>query len=260
MKRFNAIFPPPKPIIGMISLPPLPGYPAFHTLDHLIEAALADLEALERGGANGVLIENDFDQPHTLVGGPAIIAAMTRVTREVTARSQIPVGVQVLLNDWRASLAIAAAANAQFVRLDFFVDRVQIKAGVIEPEPEAIIAYRQNIRAEHILLLTDIQVKYSTLIDGPKPLSHSAREAAAAGADALVVTGPATGIGPRPEDLRDARVGETPILIGSGLTPDNAATLLPLANGAIVGTFVRSGPDSSDRIVESQVRELMQCA
>jgi hypothetical protein len=257
MNRFKALFPQPKPIIGMISLPPLPGYPTFNTIDALIEVALADLEALERGGASGVLIENDFDQPHTLIAGPEIVAAMTRVAREVTARAHVPVGVQVLLNDWRASLAIAAAANAQFVRLDFFVDRVQIKAGTIEPEPNAIIAYRQAIRAEQILLLTDIQVKYSTLVDGPKPLEQSAREAAAAGADALVVTGTATGIGPQPEDLRAARVHDLPVIIGSGLTPINAPALLPHADGAIVGTYLRSGPHPSDRIVEAQVRALM---
>ncbi|MDZ4719794.1 MAG: BtpA/SgcQ family protein [Roseiflexaceae bacterium] len=257
MNRFKSLFPQPKPIIGMISLPPLPGYPAFHTIEALIDAALADLEALQRGGAHGVLIENDFDQPHTLSGGPEIIAAMTRVAHEVTARARVPVGIQVLLNDWRASLAIAAAANAQFVRLDFFVDRVQIKAGIIEPQPKAIIAYRKAIRAEQIVLLTDIQVKYSTLVDGPKSLEKSAREAAAAGADALVVTGAATGIGPQPEDLHAARVHDIPMIIGSGLTSTNAPALLPYADGAIVGTFLRSGPHPNDRIVESQVRALM---
>jgi predicted TIM-barrel enzyme len=159
----------------------MPGYPAFTSIDAIVDAALADLERLEAGGVDGALVENDFDQPHTMVGGAEIHAAMTRVTREVVARARIPIGVEVLLNDWRASLAIAAMTGARFIRIDFFVDRVMTKLGPFEPEPEAILAYRQAIKAEQVQLFTDLQVKYTTPIGGPKPLALSAREAAAAG-------------------------------------------------------------------------------
>ena len=189
---------------------------------------------------------------------PEIIAAMTRVTRQVVARARVPVGVEVLLNDWRGSLAVAAAAGASFVRLDFFVDRVQSKLGVIEPEPAAIIAYRDRIRAGHVRIFADLQVKYSTPVGGPKPIEQSAREAAAAGADAVIVTSHETGIGPRPDDLRAARSGGVPVLIGSGLSPANARELAPLADGYIVGTSLRSGRESSDRVVTSQVHALLQ--
>jgi len=258
MSRFATVFPGPRPLIGMIALPPLPGYPAFTTIDDLIGAALADLAALERGGVDGVLVENDFDQPHTLVGGAEIVAAMTRVTREVVHRARVPVGVEVLLNDWRASLAVAAAAGARFIRLDFFVDRVASKLGVIEPEPDAVMAYRKQIRAESVLIFSDLQVKYSTPADGPKPMEQSAREAAAAGADAVIVTGTETGIGPAPADLVAARAGAIPVLIGSGLNPANAAVLAPLADGYIVGTSLRSGREATDRVVESQVAAVVR--
>jgi uncharacterized protein len=241
----------------MISLPPLPGFPGFRSIDHLIAVALADLDTLQAGGASGALVENDFDQPHTLVVGPEIIAAMTRVTREVAARALIPVGVQVLLNDWRASLAIAAASGAQFVRLDFFVDRVRIKAGLVEPEPAQVAAYRAQIGAEHVALLTDLQVKYSTLEDGPKPLAQSAREAAQYGAAALIVTGPETAIGPQRDDLLAAQSAGLPVLIGSGLTPSNADALMPHADGAIVGTYLRSGRGAEDRVLQPRVRQLL---
>lgn len=243
-------------MIGMIALPPLPGYPAFRSIDGLVEAALADLAALENGGIDGVLVENDFDQPHTLVGGAEIVAAMTRVTREVVSRARVPVGIEVLLNDWRASLAVAAAAGARFVRLDFFVDRVRSKLGIIEPEPEAVLTYRKQIRAESVLILSDLQVKYSAPVDGLKPMAQSAREAAAAGADAVIVTGTETGIGPMAADLTAARVGGLPVLIGSGLSLANVGELGRLADGYIVGTSLRSGRQSTDRVVLSQVTAL----
>src|SRR6185503_1451663 len=103
MSRFRSLFPASRPVIGMIALPPMPGYPAFRDIDSLIDVALADLELLERGGVSGALIENDFDQPHTMVSGAEVHAAMTRVTRKVVAHANVPIGVEVLLNDWRAS-------------------------------------------------------------------------------------------------------------------------------------------------------------
>lgn len=258
MSRFRSLFPMARPVIGMIALPPMPGYPAFTSIDAVVEAALADLERLEAGGVDGALVGNDFDQPHTMVGGAEIHAAMTRVTREVVARAKIPIGVEVLLNDWRASLAVAAMTGARFIRIDFFVDRVMTKLGPFEPEPEAILAYRQAIRAEHVQLYTDLQVKYTTMIDGPKPLAQSAREAEAAGADAVIISGTETGIGPDVADLQAAHASSLPVLIGSGLTPQNAPALLPFADGAIVGTSLRSGRHHSDRVVQSQVTQLVQ--
>ena len=257
MSRFQSLFPRPRPIIGMIALPPMPGYPAFTSIEALIDVALADLERLERGGVDGVLIENDFDQPHTLVGGAEVHAAMTRVTREVVARARVPVGVEVLLNDWRASLAIAAATGARFIRMDFFVDRVMTRCGPIEPEPAAVLAYRESLHVEQVLIFADLQVKYSTPIGDAKPLAQSAREAEGAGADAVIVTSHETGTGPSPDDLRLARAGALPVLIGSGLTPENTPALLPLADGAIVGTSLRSGRNATDRVVLAQVTQLM---
>jgi uncharacterized protein len=258
MRSFRTLFPGPRPVIGMIALPPMPGYPAFRSIDALVDVALADLDALERGGVSGALIENDFDQPHTMVSGAEVHAAMTRVTREVVARALVPIGVEVLLNDWRASLAIASATGAAFIRMDFFVDRVMTKCGPFEPETDAVLAYRQAIRAEQVQLFVDLQVKYTVPIGDPKPLEQSAREAERAGADAVIVTGAETGVGPEPADLRAARAGMLPILIGSGLTPANAPALMPLADGAIVGTSLRSGRAATDHVVPDQVTRLVQ--
>lgn len=258
--RFHDLFRTRRPIIGMISLPPLPGCAGAPPLPDVIAAALADLEALQRGGADGVLVENDFDRPHQLTVGPEIVAAMTRVTDAVVGRAAVPVGVQVLLNDWRASIAVAAASQAHFVRLDFFVDRVRIAAGVIEPEPEAVLVYRAALGAAHLAIFADIQVKYSTLLEEGKPLARSALQAAEHGADAVVVTGSATGVAPAAEDLAAARAGGIPVLIGSGLTGANAPALLPHADGAIVGTALRSGGGPFDRVAAGLVRDLISAS
>jgi uncharacterized protein len=259
---FRKIFPNPNVIIGMIALPPLLGYPEFTNVDAVVERALADLDTLQRGGVDGVCVENDYDRPHQLTVGPEIVASFTRVAHEVEQHASVRVGLQVLLNDWRASLAIARVIGAQFVRLDFFVDRVRIAAGAIEPEPDAIIAYRKQIKAENIALLTDIQVKYSESFEAGKSLSTSALQAIAHGADAVVVSGKVTGDSPTLDDLREVReaVADFPVLIGSGTTPHNVRELFAYADGAIVGTALKNSMAAHERVVPERVKELMDAA
>ena len=202
---FRTIFPKSKSIIGMIALPPLLGYPEFDDLNSVIERVLGDLNTLQQEGIDGVCIENDYDQPHQLTVGPEIVAAFTIIAKEVRRHANVAVGLQVLLNDWRASLAIAKVIDAQFVRLDFFVDKVRIAAGIIEPQASEVVAYRKTIKAENVLLLTDVQVKYSELLEPGKSLTTSVQQAIAHHSDAVIISGKVTGQSPSLEDLKEAR-------------------------------------------------------
>jgi hypothetical protein len=184
------------------------------------------------------------------------------VTREVCRHASIPVGLQVLLNDWRRSLTIAKATGARFVRLDHFVDRVRISTGIVEPEPEAVIAHRKDLAAEGVALLADVQVKHSTLLETGKTLAMSARQAIAHGADALIVTGKVTGDPPTESDLHEVRAvsGDSPVLIGSGATAGNIGRLLAIADGAIVGTALRRAQAPQEPVVLDRVRDLVVAA
>ena len=75
--------------------------------------------------------------------------------------------------------------------------------------------------------------------------------------DALVVTGAATGEPPGPGRLREVREASPgPLLLGSGLDPDRAAELLPLVDGAIVGTWLKEQGDVSRPVDVERVRRL----
>jgi membrane complex biogenesis BtpA family protein len=252
--RFAELFR-PAPLIGVIHLPPLPGFHGSPGIDAVLDAALADQRALEGGGIDGVLVENDEDHPHEVVAGPATIAHMTRVTAALVARCSVPVGVEILLNDPNASLAVAAAAGARFIRTDYFVDRMERPDyGEMLVDPVGVMAFRRRLGADRILILADIQVKYAHMIE-PRSLAESAAAAWASGADALVVTGTATGRAPAVEDLENARRGAPgcPVLIGSGVDLENAAGLLAHASGAIVGTSLKSGKHVDMRNVQALV-------
>jgi membrane complex biogenesis BtpA family protein len=243
----------------MIAFPPLLGYPEFTDIESITERALQDLNALQQNGVDGVCIENDYDRPHQLTVGPEIVASFTRIATEIVQHSKVPVGVNVLLNDWKASLSIAKVVQAQFVRLDFFVDKVRINAGVIEPSAREILAYRKKIQAENVALFTDLQVKHSELLEPGKSLSVSAKQAMDAGSDALVVSGKITGKSPTLSDLREVRkaASDFPILVGSGTTAQNVTGLFRYADGAIVGTSLKNSMAVHERIVSERVHQLM---
>lgn len=250
MTRFSDYFPNPHPIIGMIHVPVLPGYPESRGIDHAIQHAVADLRVLEDGGVDGVLVENEYDQPHRITAEPETVAAMTRVTRAVVQESEsVVVGCEILLNDPQASLAVALMAGAQFIRTDYFADRMmRPEYGEFEIDPDVLLEYRSRIHADNVLILADIQVKYATMVK-PRSLRKSALLACRKGADALIVTGDASGDAPTIENLREVAGSDVPVLVGSGLKPENAAALLEQCDGAIVGTsLMRDGSVDSDTL------------
>jgi membrane complex biogenesis BtpA family protein len=256
MRCFHDVFARRPAVIGMIHLPPLPGYPDSPGIDRLVEHALCDLATLEDAGVDGVLVENEYDRPHRVTATAEVTSAMTRITCElVAARQHARIGCEILLNDPRASLASAAAAGADFIRTDYFVDRMtRAEYGEFEIDPAGLLRYRAAIGAGDVLILADIQVKYATMIE-PRPLAESARLAASSGADAIVVTGTESGNAPLVGDL-EAAAGELPVLIGSGLDARNAGRLLAACDGAIVGTAIME----EGRVSAAKIDSLMTAA
>jgi len=257
MSRFTDVFPRSKPVIGMIHLPPLPDYPDSRGIDYAIGHAVRDLHVLEAAGIDGVLIENEYDRPHRVAAGPATIAAMTRITRAVVQEAtDTIVGCEILLNDPKASLAVAKMSGANFIRTDYYVDAMtRPEYGEFAIDARGLIEYRETLNAADVLIFADIQVKYATMIE-PRPIGESARIAFEEKADALVITGSTTGNAPLAEDLRSAAAGmPLPVLIGSGLDSSNASNLLDACDGAIVGTALMH-----DRILDADAVDKLMSA
>jgi len=259
MTRFEKLFGAKKVLIGVVHLPPLPGYPASPGIERVVEKALKDLEALEAGPVDGILVENEEDRPHRVEAARETIAAMTRVSRElVCAARRTKIGVEILLNDPEASIAAAAMAGASFIRTDYFVDPMERPehGGPMPIDPEGLLRYRRSLGADSILVLADVQVKYARMLVD-RSLTESARLARDAGADAVVVTGTRTGEAPSLAELEGAQksAGGIPVLVGSGLSSTNAAGLLSIADGAIVGTSLKQGGGIDVGKVRALLRE-----
>jgi len=263
LSRFRDLFRGDKTIIGMIHLPPLPGFAESKGIDHATRRAVADLHVLEKAGVDGVLIENEYDRPHRVTAAPETVAAMTAITQAVVQESErLIVGCEILLNDPKASLAVAKMSGAQFIRTDYFIDAMTRPGyGEFTIDADDLVIYRSAMDADDILILADIQVKYATMIRN-RSLAESAKLACEKQADAIVVTGDVTGNAPVIEHLREAAGGvaasgrDTPVLIGSGLDADNAKTLLAESDGAIVGTALMRDKAVDPQLVNSLMQSL----
>jgi membrane complex biogenesis BtpA family protein len=224
----------------MVHLKALPGAPAFDgSLEAVIAAALSDAGSIMSGGFAGVLFENFGDRPFYKIAAKETIAAMTRVITDVTRQVRCIFGVNVLRNDAAGALAIAAATGAAFIRINVHTGAMLTDQGVIEGDAAATLRLRQRLAPE-VAIFADHLVKHATPL-GPVDEIQSLLDLRERGlADAIIVSGRETGApvdGQRFSRLRQAT--GAPLLIGSGLTAENAATFRD-ADGAIVGTSIKS--------------------
>ena len=220
---------------------PLLGYKSFPGIKKIINVALSDIKKLEKAGFDGALVDNHA-HPHVVKATGEMVASFSAVMVELIKKSKIPLGVQFLIDDPEASLAIAKSSGASFIRTDFFVDKVKTEYGVIFPRAKEIVNYKKAIFAKDVLIFADVQIKHAKMLQ-KKSISKSVKQAFLAGANAVIVTGAWTGIAPELNKVKKAKkaAGTKIVLIGSGLNPQNAKELLNECDGALVGTSVRKG-------------------
>ena len=251
-------------LIGMVHLLPLPGSPRWEgSMARVVDAALADARALVDGGIDAVLVENWGDMPYTPGSvEPSTIAAMTAVATEIRrACPDTPLGVNVLKSDARAALAVACAAGAAFIRVNVHSGAVLADQGVVHSDAYRTLRDRRLLDAD-VKIFADVQGKHAVPL-APVELEQEARDLVhRCLADALVVTGKATGEPTAIGDIKRVRgaVATTPLLVGSGVTPETIAELLALADGVIVGTALKRGGDVMQPVDPARVKRLVDAA
>jgi membrane complex biogenesis BtpA family protein len=249
-------------LIGVVHLLPTPGSPGHDASGQAwLERAGQDARALVAGGCHGLIVENFGDTPFFPDRVPAeTIASLALALRTVIGLAQgKPVGINVLRNDARAALGLCAATGASFLRVNVHTGAMLTDQGLIEGRAAQTLRKRQHLNLQ-TPILADVHVKHAVPL-GALSLAEAARDAVQRGhADALVVSGSATG---SPADVRDLEtvreaVGPgTPILVGSGCTLDNVGPCLDWADGLIVGTALKRDGNVHEAVDEDRVRSLV---
>lgn len=168
------------------------------------------------------------------------------------------VGFEILWHYPEETLWVAKESGAHYVRQDFFSDDMIAKGTRVPLNPKALLDYRKKIKAENVILLTDIQVKYAEMVDKKITMTSSAKRALKEGSEGLIVSGKASGSSPAKERVRLAKLGakKADVVIGSGFDYKNAKDLLEYSDAVIVGTSISvktGGP-----LVPGKVKQLMK--
>jgi membrane complex biogenesis BtpA family protein len=258
------VFKTPYPVIGVVHLLPLPLSPRWQgSLQAVVDRAEQEAVALASGGVHGILVENFFDAPFTKDSvDPVVVSAMSLVLQRLQTLVTLPLGVNVLRNDARSALAIAACSGAQFIRVNVLTGVMATDQGLIEGCAYDLLRYRQQLGCD-VKILADVLVKHARPLGSPN-LTTAVQDTLQRGlADGVILSGWATGHPPSREDLELAKAaaGKAPVLIGSGANWENIGSLMPVADGVIVASSLKRHGDVHqpiDPVRVSQFIEVMQ--
>ncbi len=255
------IFQTTTPVIGVVHLLPLPTSPRWGgSLHAVIERAEQEATALAAGGVNGIIIENFFDAPFVKEQvDPAVVSAMSLIVERLKGLVTVPLGLNVLRNDARSALAIATCTGAQFIRVNILTGVMATDQGLIEGKAHDLLRYRRELGSE-VKILADVLVKHAHPLSTPN-LTVAVKDTIERGlADAVILSGWATGSPPSQADLELAKAaaGSTPVFIGSGATLDNIATLIQAADGVIVSSSLKRNSNIKHPIDPVRVGQFME--
>lgn len=255
-----------KPIMGVIHLRPLPGAPAYDGEDvrDIYAAGVKDALTLARGGIDAIIVENASDQPFLRPDdiGPETVAALTAATLEIRNAVDVPLGVTCVANAAIQAIAIAKAVGAKWVRVNQWANAYIANEGFLNGEAAKALRFRSAIGAKDVHILADVHVKFGAhAITGDRSISEQASDAEWHQADVLIVTGTRTGSPTQPGEVKEVRAGTNlPVIVGSGLDPEQLPALFDVADGAIVGQWLKVDGRWWNPIDPFRVERLMTAA
>lgn len=245
-------------LIGMVHLAPLPGSPRYDDSIDVLESALRDAIALERGGIDAVLVENYGDNPYPLRVSKDTYDAFLDLCFEIKNEISIPMGINVLRNDWKSALKIADETAISFVRINVYVGITLTEQGIIEGESHKIQRFKKENQI-NVSIFSDIHVKHGKTLY-PDSINIAAKDAVERGhADAVIVSGPRTN---EPVDLDELKkvkdTVEVPVLVGSGVRLSNADKILKYSDGAIIGSAFKHHGITEKKVNQTRVENFLR--
>lgn len=248
-------------LVGMLHLQALPGSPGYRgDLPALRERLFSDAEALSEGGAHAMIMENFGDAPfYPGRVPPEVVAHMATLALQVHERFDLPLGINCLRNDSLAALAVAHAAGAQFIRVNVLIGARVADQGLIQGEAHLLLRERARLQARQIRIYADVDVKHSVPLGERGALREEIADLVhRGGADAIIVSGQATGGATEPQQVREARraAGEVPVLVGSGCQVDTLERYSGQADGFIVGSALKHNGQVGQAVDIRRVRQM----
>ncbi len=234
-QTFLEIFANKKPILAMLHLKGADDA-------EVMERLKREVDLYVEGGVDAVIVENYF-------GGYRHVEAGLSYVRE--QRLPIPYGVNCLGCD-AMGFELAMRYEAAFVQVDSVVGHVQAE---VEDVWQAFFdLYRERYNGK---LLGGVRFKYQPVLS-----KNSVEEDLAIGkgrCDAVCVTQDQTGQETSLSKITQFQkaLGDFPLIVGAGVTPENMARQFACADGAVVGSYFKEGHKDTGEVVAEYVAQIV---
>ncbi|MCE9620661.1 MAG: BtpA/SgcQ family protein [Planctomycetes bacterium] len=255
----------PRCLIGMVHLAALPGSPRSELrVSEIARQAVIEAKLLEKAGFDAILIENMNDLPYLRRNvGSEITAAMTACALSIRAAVEVPIGLQILAGANCEAMSAAHACGASFIRAEGFALAAIADEGIFDQaDAGPLLRHRKMLGAERVLIAADVLKKHSShAITSDLSAAEQTRTLMFCGADAVIVTGSATGQPVNFEQLGLVKeVSRVPVLVGSGARADNVSELLEIADAIIVGSDLKRGGRWQNPIDPARAKAFVKAA
>lgn len=258
MKHYKDYIKNKKEIIAMIHVRALPGTP-MNSLDPeaIIKKAIQEAKTYQKHGIQTVMIENMFDVPYTKKIRPEVVSLMSIIGHEIK-KLGLYCGIQILAGGNKEALSAAKAAGLDFIRAEGFVFSHIGDEGFFDSCAGELLRYRKNIKAENVLIFTDIKKKHSShAITNDISIEETAKAAEFFLSDGIIITGDSTGVQPDIKDLKAVNKMQITKIIGSGITAENLSEYIGLADLFIVGSYFKIDGQWQNEIDEDRVKKFI---
>lgn len=245
-----------KMVIGMVHLLPMPGNAAYRdNKEEIIRNAIEDAKTLIDCGVDAISLENFSDWPQYSTEVPLeAYSLMVRIATEIKSFCPIPFGVNIEMNAFVQEWAMAYAVDADFIRLEAFVDNRAGSFGYIEACSTPLAKIMKDYPAK-TLLFTDVHTA-ETYGNPNIPINEAAQNAINHDSHAIIVTENDQNKKITVEDVKSMRetIGDFPIIVGAGVKAETVLGYLEYADAVIVGRGFKTG----ERVDPAKVKEFMK--
>jgi uncharacterized protein len=252
-------------MLAMVHTGPSPGAPGYRSVECTVERAVAEAKLFAELGVDGLVLENMHDFPcvHERQQGPEVAAFMTRVAVCVKRQvGQLPVGMQVLFQANKTALAVALAAQCDFIRAEGWTYAHVSDKGIAEACAGDVLRYRSAIGADqHPRLRRPQEEARRPRLDRRRPHRGDGPDDGAPPRRRRRRHGVEHGPRAALEDLLAVREATPlPVLVGSGITAENFDEFVDHADGFIVGSAFKEGGVWNAPVCEDRVRAIVGVA
>jgi len=251
-----------KPVIAMMHLMAMPTDPKWDAeggLQKVIDRARHDLHALQDGGVDGILFCNEFSIPYTSNIRTVTVACMARIIGELLPEIKVPFGVDVACDPFKV-FDLAAATGATFVR-ETLSGAFAGNDGITSIDMGEVERHRVDVGCKNVYTLATLVPEGARQI-AERPLEEVAKSLTfSINPGALLVYGVTAGSAI--DDTMVARAKkatDTPVFASNGVKANTVADTLSIADGCVVGTWLKYDGQFYNAVDPDRVKELMAAA